>query len=388
MTTTQAVAPPSIAAGEPRLRRFLVVGGPGLLYLGVQGVALLALWLFTTVNNRLFDLHAWDGDWYLAIARYGYTNVPASMTDALGHHNTYSAMAFFPAYPVLIHIAEPLEGGSFVATAITISVLFGVVAAYAVARLAKRITGSTRASLITVVLVAAAPMSIIDSMAYPVSMLIALSALALVGVLERRWTLAGWCAGVAGLVQPTAVAVIAVVMVWGIVAAIRDRDRFHAVPAVIVAPAGFIGYFIWIAAVSGSPLTYFRAQSGWNTTWDWGVDTVKWSWSTLTKDSYAYTVLTVLIMLAAVGLLVGAFRRVPWPAWAFAAASVVVVLGESGIHFNKTRELLPAALVLMVPVAVRLGRMHLGKLLALTALIALGGIWYSAYSLSVWHYGI
>lgn len=183
---------------------------PGLLYIGVQGIAVLILWLFTDLNKRPFDLHAWDGDWYLAIAQNGYRGVPTSMLDGAGHHTAYTAMAFFPGYPTLIHLVEPMEGGNFLATALTISVLAGITLAFGVARLATRVTGSHRTGLITSIVVAAAPMSIVYSMVYPEALFLAFAVWALVGVAEKNWPLAGWCAGLAGLVRLDATAVIIV----------------------------------------------------------------------------------------------------------------------------------------------------------------------------------
>jgi Gpi18-like mannosyltransferase len=388
MITAEAEGSPIPAAKAVASRR-TIVAAPGLLYLGVQGIAVLALWLFSSLNNKTLNLHAWDGDWYLAIAKYGYTGLPTSMVDEFGHHAQYTATAFFPGYPMLIHLAEPMEGGNFAATAVTISVLSGIVAAFGVARLATKITGSRRVAMIAVVLVAAAPMSIVYSMAYPESMLLALAAWALVGVVEKQWTLAGWCAGMAGLVRPTAIAVIVVVLAVTIMAAVRNENRLAAISAAVVAPAGYLGYLTWVAIVSGSPWTYFRVQAaGWQTTFDFGVGTTKWLWSTLTKDGYAFTVITALLTVATVALLITTVRKVPLPTWVYAAVIVALALGESGIQFNKVRLLAPATIVLLLPVAARLSRLHVTKLAALSTLIAAGGIWFSAYSLTVWHYAI
>ena len=388
MTATDIPVPLRPAASRS-WRQTAAVLAPGLIYVGIQGVAVLVLWLFTHLNQRTFDLHAWDGNWYLAIARDGYGGVPTSMLDGAGHHTPYTAMAFFPGYPGLIHLVEPMEGGNFVATALTISILAGILAAFGVTRLATRVTGSRRAGVIASVLVAAAPMSIMYSMVYPEALFLAFALWALVGVLEKNWPLAGWCAALAGLVRLDAAAVILVVVVAAGIAVWRGQDRFRAIAAIVVAPAGLVGYLAWVSIVSHSVWTYWQVQAqGWDSKWDWGVTTLRWAWSTVSTDGDAFTMVVVAVMVVSLVLVILGFRRVPWPLWVYGAIVTTLVVGEAGADFAKVRLLLPATVVLLIPVAMRLHRARLSMLVTATGLMVVAGIWYSAYSLSVWHYGI
>lgn len=359
---------------------------PSLIYLGIQGVTLLALWLFTTLNQRPFDLHAWDGDWYLAIAKFGYSGVPNSMMDGAGHHTQYTAEAFFPGYPLAAHLASYLTGGNYVPAGIVVSALAGVGLAYGVYRLAQTITCSDRAALIAVALVSAAPMGIVWSMTYPEALTCALIAWALVGTVEHRWWIAGVASCAAGYVSPSVAPLIAIVMVAGFVDIYRARAGWSAAIAVMLAPGGMLAYLTWVQIGAPTSWAFFRIQNaGWDT--GLGVDTVKWIGRTFLVDSNAFTTIAAAATVTAVGFTVGAFRRLPWTVWAYAAAMVLLALAKTGTPWALARILLPAFPLAILP-ALWLSHRNRPAAITLTAALAIAGIWYSAYSLSVWHFSI
>lgn len=198
-----------------RTRVLRVQGGPAAVYLAVRltGVAVLAL---MRGGSPVPDLQAWDGDWLLAIARYGYGGVPADHLDAFGNHTAQTALGFFPGYPTLVGVLAPLVG--LTVAGLGVSLVAGVVAAYGVARLATLVPGgSPRAGLLLVALFAAAPMGIVLSMTYTEALFCAFVAWGLAHLLERHWIGAGLCAAGAGLVRPAALALVAAVALAALV---------------------------------------------------------------------------------------------------------------------------------------------------------------------------
>jgi hypothetical protein len=335
--------------GSRRLR-FLA---PGAIFLGIRGLGLLIFWWFSNANTMHFSLNRWDAGWYLAVARYGYLGVPKDMLDLYGHHTVTTPMVFFPGYPQLVRWSAVLFGHSYSVAGVVVSIVAGVAAAYGVDRLARRYTGSRRTGLVMVVLFAAAPMSIVYSMAYPEALLCAFAAWALVGLSERRWGLAGICTAAAGYVSPMAAPLILAVVAVAVIDLARKRARWDALAAILLAPAGMAGYLLWIASVTGRLDGYFVVQKqGWGSGFDFGWATAQWFVHTWSGDRAVFTVLTTWIVLAAVVLLaIGATRqRMPWQLWLFSFLVLVFIIGSSGVQWDKVRLLL-VAFPLLLPIA-------------------------------------
>ncbi|MGH3793266.1 MAG: hypothetical protein ACRDSP_00065 [Pseudonocardiaceae bacterium] len=388
---TVAVRPPIATTRAVPWRRVLTAAAPGALFLAVGGLGVLILAWMSGLRGKPLNLHAWDGNWYLAIARHGYLGVDPSMADAYGHRTATTSMAFFPGYPLLVRAVAPLFAGDYLVAGVVVSTVAGVAAAYGLHRLARMVTGSDRAALLTVVMFAAAPMAIVYSMTYPQALLMAATAWSLVGVMEHRWLLAGSCAAVAGLVSPMGLPMIVVVMATAGMAAFTGMDRMpHRPPmvALLAAPAGMYGYLLWVAAQTGSIDGYLDVQRrGWGSGFDFGWSTAQWIVTTLVTDTAGFAVLTALFTLSAVALLVLCARRLPWPVWTYAAVTVVFTVGSSGAVWDKVRLLL-VGFPLLIPVAAGLvKRRGVALLLPMIGLVAVG-LWFSAYSLTVWTYSI
>lgn len=367
--------------------RWLTLAAPAAIYLALRAAGVLLLAWMSARRGQSLNLAPWDAEWYLAIAEHGYAGVPYGLVDAHGLRGPFTPLAFFPGYPWLVRAVVTLYSGHYVVAAVTVSTTAGVVAAYGVARLARHVTGSQRAALLAVVLFAAAPMSIVYSLGYAEALFCALSAWALVGVIERRWLLAGLCAAAAGLVRPTAVAVVAVVFAVTLWEVLRRRDLRAAVAA-LLAPSGLVLYLSWVAIKTGSLAGYPAIQNdGWRLKFDGGIKTAKWTLQILADGSSAFETLTVLVIIAAVTLLVLSARRMPWPLWAYGCLVVVLVVGTSGTMFMKMRELLPA-FVLLIPLAATLARQRATTAVCLTVGYVATGLWVGAYSLTVWPYVI
>jgi hypothetical protein len=372
-------------------RRLLAVLTPALLYLGIREIGLLVLgWMTgragTTVTNALTS---WDGQWYLGIASDGYGGVPAGMTDAFGRRTANTPLAFFPGYPALVRWVGDLPGVDVIGAAFTVSLACGVVCAYGLVKLCRLVGGNRIAGYVLVALFAASPMAIVLSMAYSEALFCALAVWALVGVLDRKWLLAGLCAAGTGLVRPTAAALVVVVVLAAIVALVRRRDGLRPVLGLVLAPAGLVGYLVFVANRTGELTGYFALQrSGWNSTFDGGVATVKFGLDVLATGRSVLEVATVGILVVAVALLVISVRqRLAWPVVLYGALVFALDVGSNGLMNSKARLLLPA-FTLLVPVALALAKRRPSTVITVLAGLALASAWFGAYSITGWQYAI
>ncbi|HEY3610348.1 MAG TPA: hypothetical protein VGL06_22805 [Pseudonocardiaceae bacterium] len=386
-------APRSTWLGVPwtTWRRVLTRLAPCLLYLGIRELGFLSLaWMAardgTTTTTALTS---WDGQWYLSIASGGYRGVPPTLLDAFGHRTANTPLAFFPGYPELVRGVALLPGVDVVAAALAVSLVCGIACAYAVARLGSRVGGSPRVGLIMVVLFAASPMAIVLSMAYSEAMFCALAAWTLVGVLERRWVLAGLCAIGAGLVRPTAAALIVTVLAAAVVTIVRRRDGIRPWLGLVLAPAGLLAYLGFVAARTGSVTGWFQIQrQGWDSRFDGGVATVRFGMAVLASGRSVLEVVTVAVLLVAILLVALSIRRrVPWPLVLYGALVLAMDLGSNGLMNSKARMLLPA-FTLLLPVAVALAERRPRTMIAVLAAIAVASAWFGAYALTGWPYAI
>ena len=392
----QAKRPPApalaaVRSALSRHHRALVLLGPGVVYLAIRFFGLLVLaWLSAANDESLADnLGAWDGEWYLEIAEHGYGGVDPSMVDGFGHRYPETPLAFFPGYPLLVRLVGLLPGVTMLGAAITVSLACGVVAAYGLARLGRRFGGSQGVGLLLVALFAAAPMSVVLSMAYSEALFCALAIWALIGVVERNWLLAGLCCAGAGLVRPTAAALIGVVGLAALVSLWRRREVWGPLAAIVLAPAGMLLYVGWVGLQTGAPGGYFALQQrGWSSAFDGGFATSKFVVETLTGDKSVLETFTAWIVLAALVLLVLCVRhRMPWPLVVFAAAVLMLDLGSDGLMYSKVRLMLPA-FPLLIPVAIGLAHRRTTTAVCTTVLLVCFGSWFGAYSLTAWSYAM
>jgi hypothetical protein len=372
-------------------RRLLFALAPGLIYLAVREVGVLMLgWLVGRGGTTISDaLTSWDGQWYLGIAGGGYGGVPAGLTDAFGRRTAVTPLAFFPGYPDLVRWVGDLPGVDLVAAALTVSLTCGVVCAYALARLGRQVGGRVEVGLVLVALFAASPMAVTLSMAYSEALFCALAAWSLVGVVERRWLLAGLCAAGTGLVRPTAAALVVTVVIAAVVAIAHRRHGARPWAALVLAPSGLLGYLGFVAYRTGSPTGWFQLQrDGWNSTFDGGQATVRFGLDVLASGRSVLEVATVGILLVAVSLVVIAIRqRLPWPLTVYGALVLLMDLGANGLMNSKARLLLPA-FTLLLPMAIGLAKRRPGTVLTVLTGAAVASAWFGAYALTGWQYAI
>ncbi len=424
---------PSSVPTVTAVRAGIIVGDhpwltPVVIFLAVRAVGVGVLARFADLRGATVReaLSSWDGRWMLDIAQYGYGGVPITQTDAHGYRDVNTPYAFFPGYPMLVGAVAKIPGFSAFGAAMTVNVVVGCLAAVGVARLgalccrlmaertrpdastgwftdnlriSSRIslllnntTSATpdadpkRVGLILVVLFAAAPMGVVLSMAYTEALFCALAVWALVGVLERRWVLAGVVTMFAGLTRPTAVVLVGVVMVSALLA---HRDGPRAWAAIAISPLGYLGYLAVVWNQTGSPTGWFTIQTqGWGTEIDWGETSWQFINFSLVNSSEVAVVATAWIMIATIALVaVCVWERLPWPVSLYGTLVVVSIAGSSGLMMSRPRLLLPA-FVLLIPAAIALARSRPFTQLWVMAAVIASSSWFGAHMLTVYPHAI
>ncbi|WP_329788224.1 hypothetical protein V1227_26930 [Lentzea sp. DG1S-22] len=371
---------------------------PAVIYLAVRQVGLFVLQLVVEYQNGITgkadtatdNLKSWDGDWFLGIASGGYNGVPSPPFDAFGRRTAETPLAFFPGYPALIRWVDGLPGVDVVGAAFAVSLISGLFCAYGLFVLGRVVRdGSTRAGLVFVTLFAASPMAVVLSMTYSEATFCAFAAWALVGVVKKRWVLAGVCCAAAGLVRPTAAALIAAVGLAALVAVIADRRDWRAWVGGAVAPLGLLGYLGWVAVRTGDLMGWFGVQQrGWGSKFDGGAATWDFALGHLANPRSVLETGTVWLLALAIVLVFYAFqRRLEWPLVVYAIGVLVMDLGSNGLMNSKARLLLPA-FTLLLPLALVLARRRTSTVLTVLGMATLLSAWFGAYSLAVWQYAI
>ncbi|WP_308258511.1 hypothetical protein [Saccharothrix obliqua] len=400
MSTAEAVhvdpEDPPHAARERLARavrhRVVLAAAPAVLYLVVREVGLFVLVLMAGRWDKDVSraLTSWDGQWFLGIAAGGYDDVPRGLVDAFSRRTAETPLAFFPGYPALVRWADGLPGVTVVGAAFAVSLVSGVVCAYGLHRLGRAVFGgSRRAGLVLVVLFAASPMAVVLSMTYSEATFCAFAAWALVGVLERRWLLAGLCCAAAGLVRPTAAALVLAVCAAAVVAVVRREDGWRPWAGAAVAPLGLLGYLGYVAVRTGQWDGWFAVQQrGWDSRFDGGAATWKFALLVLGDPRSVLELATVWFLVVAIALVVLGLRRgLEWPLVLYGAGVLVMDLGSNGLMNSKARLLLPA-FTLLIPPALALARRRTSTAVAVLCGAVLFSAWFGAYAITAWQYAI
>jgi hypothetical protein len=325
----------------------------------------------------------WDGEHFLLIARSGY--VPVLV------HGVNTTTAFFPGYPAAIRLVSTMTWLRPADAAVAVSVVSGLIAALGLTRLCELVTaaGGSEANWV-VWLMATGPLSVLFVMAYSEAMFIALAAWCLVALVTRRWLLAGVLAALAGTVRQTAVALVLAVVV-AVIADRRNRaDRSAKLAALAFAPMGVVAVISAIAIRTGRLDGWFQAErAGWNTRFDFGRATARFTGSTLTHHVSITPLSTlVAVVLALVTTAVASMRRqLPAPVLVYCAAVIVLDVGTSGLMNSKVRLLLPVA-PLVIPWCRWLSERPKSLQVAIAIAAAILGTSYSAYRLLIYPYAL
>ncbi|MFI7205903.1 hypothetical protein ACWEEK_15010 [Micromonospora aurantiaca (nom. illeg.)] len=338
------------------------------------GVLVVYLWARNIDVSPVERLTRADGNWYLGIVQHGYD----------GYEKTQSNMAFFPLYPGLTAALERLSPFSPRESALVVAWLAALAAAWGLYAIGKHLH-DRRTGILLAALWGAVPHAVVESMGYSESLFTALAAWTLYALLRRHWVTAGVVCLFAGLTRPTASSLIPVVGLAALLAVVRRRDGWRPWAALLLAPAGWLGYLAWVGSRTGRPDGWFHIQSaGWGTTFDFGVYTVDRGQQALVQvAALPLLVVTVVALLSIMFFALSAIDRQPWQLLLYSGLMLVTTLGAAGYYHSKARFLLPA-FPLLLPAAVGLARAGWARAgTVLVTLVALSA-YFGGYLLLIW----
>ncbi len=422
---------PMAVPRAPALRR----AAPALLgYAAVRalGLVVLAGWSAARGRSAYTLLTArWDSLWYTRVAELGY-----GYEVRLPNGDVHSNLAFFPLLPWLERLLHALAPLSYADAGFTVSLLASLAAAWGIFAVTDFVYG-LRAGVCAVLLWAALPVGIVQSMAYSESLFTALAAWSLYAVLTGRWVIAGLLAALAGLTRPVGLAVVAAVWTAGVVSFVRDRSRgardggaddpdsarederapevssaararrapqttgashmtraphittadappWRRALGMLLAPVGTAAYVLWVGHRTGrGPLGYLDVQAGWRNGFDGG-----YAFARFVADKFTSfpSALAGAGLLLGVGLLlwlyvIGVRQRQPLPLLVYTGVVLALALCASSYFGSKPRLLMPAFPVLL-PLARALARLRTGRSVLVTAGVAVASAIYGAFWLN------
>ncbi|HEX7611029.1 MAG TPA: mannosyltransferase family protein [Solirubrobacteraceae bacterium] len=329
-------------------------------------------WLSGTLDAVFAPLVRWDALWYLEISHHGYS--PPGLVPG----NPGERAAFFPLYPLLVHLLGGWAGnGATLVVATLLSLIAFTVALLIVHRLATLEFGP-RAARAAILIIAFWPAGAFFSAPYTESLFLALSAGAFLAARSDRWWLAGVLGAGASATRNTGVLLMVPLLtmyLWGPrsaqapLAAARARwhrwsPRFPVRRDVLwlaLVPLGLVAYSLYLQAEVGDWQTWRTAQT------DFGRPHITSPITTLHLASTGVyhalreglggitdpNLLDALVLVILVIAILGMARRIPLPytTWVIVAAVPALLTPFSGEALRS----LPRFVAVLFPVAIWLG---------------------------------
>ncbi|MGX4693076.1 hypothetical protein [Streptomyces sp. JNUCC 63] len=382
---------------------FLRRAAPALLgYAAVRALGLLALAVWSAARGKsAYTLLTarWDALWYAGIAERGYGHEVR-----LPNGDIHSDLAFFPLLPWLERLLASVGPLSYADAGFVVGLVASLAAAWGIFAVADHVYGrreeglearpwkggdGRRVGVYAVLLWAALPVGVVQSMAYSESLFTALAAWTLYAVLTGRWVTAGALALAAGLTRPVGLAVVAAVWAAAVASFVRDRgatapDRARRLLGMLLAPLGAAGYVLWVGHRTGrGPLGYLDVQAGWRNGFDGGYAFARFVVGRFTSFPSALAGLGLIAGVAAVIWLyvIGVQQRQPLALLVYSGVVTALALCASSYFGSKPRLLLPA-FPLLLPLALALARPRLVRSALVVGGVAVSSAVYGAFWLN------
>lgn len=213
---------------------------------------------WTAAQPDLFEFsRIWDSHWYRIVAEVGYpSDLPMD-----GGRVGENAWAFMPLFPFLVRGLMMLTGASFAVVSVVVSLTSFAVFIVLADRIFRQIVGD-RASLWAVAVVAFAPVSPVYQVGYAESLGMVFLSMVFIGLLEKRWALAGIAIPLAALTRPLGAPLVITLAILAVVRWKSDDRRSHlALVAVALASTAAWPAIAW--AVTGRLTAYLETELAW-----------------------------------------------------------------------------------------------------------------------------
>jgi hypothetical protein len=377
---------------HPALAAALRFAAPALL--GYAAARLLGIGLLTYLAERRGEspgtvlYGSWDARWYQDVAEHGYDH---TVSGTPGTWHAWSNLAFFPLYPWLCRIADAVLPVGLPTSCWLVATAASMAAAWLVFLVGERLHGRTTGTVLAV-LWGCLPHAVVESMAYTESLFTALCAGALYAVLARRWVTAGLLAALGGLTRPTGIALAAAVSAVALLAAVRASrcggSWWRPGAAVLLAPAGWAAFVVWVGLRLHRADGYFAVQDAWGNKLGKGgylLRRVRWVFLGQRGGDVpvAYVVVTLVVVASFALFALCVVQRQPLPLLLFCGALLAVVALGKGAYIARARFLLPA-FPLLIPLARVLARAHPRTIAYTLTTAALASAVYGAHLTLIW----
>jgi len=336
----------SVIRSEWRYNLLLLAGTR--LALALAGFVAVALLPMSSRHLELLphfpwlDMWAqWDAEHYVNIAVSGYE--PPS--------ESFSNIAFFPLYPLLIRLVLLTVGrvdpqtGALVALLISNVALYGALL-YLSALVARDFSLTLARRVVLYVLVFPTTLFLSSVYAEPLFLLTAVATF--YHARSGEWAKSGVAAFLAALTRPFGVLLVLPLAVE----LYRQRSHLRDWLALIGPPAGpavFIGYLWWLF---DDPLAYFHAGASWgrglHLPWNTLLDYIR---GPLVMFDWPFAWLDLVSMIAMVAILIAGLRLVPASYSAYTAGGLLFAMSTGIAWFSASRHalaLFPLIIVLAV----------------------------------------
>lgn len=190
----------------------------------------------------------WDGLWYQSIA-------------LLGYHDRATATAFFPLYPIMVHLFGSSQLAEVAVSLAALSVSFWLMFQLT------RIDLGDQVAWYAVLAFAFFPTSFYTNAGYSEAVFLALALATLYFARTGRYWLSGAVGGLATLDAAYGI-LLAAPVVWLIWRQI-PRFRLRRFIPVALIPLGLLTYMGYLVTLFGDPMVFERAQSNWGRHFEW-----------------------------------------------------------------------------------------------------------------------
>ena len=324
---------------------FLLGTALALVWVIPSSQVVLTFGAYDAVTDYVFGAFAqWDSDWYLAIAKNGYTEESA---------------AFFPLYPGLVHVLGWVLGSNLVA-GVLLSLTAAAVGAWALAEIARPLVGEV-VGRDSVLLLALYPTAFVFTSAYSEGVFLAFATTSFLAAQRGRPWLAGLLAGLAVGTRVAGLALVPalVALVWP-----RTRAQIPQLAPVILLPLmGLASVALTFDLALDDSLAFSHAQRFWDRDPTW-LGPVGGIWEALAAlpnsvdgvtalprrvgtagepasvtemlalqqaQLALWNVVDLLALLGAVALTVVAYRRLGLPSALYSAALLAIATSAPGL---------------------------------------------------------